>query len=40
MSDWVKVARVGELAPGEWRVVDVDDAQAVVFNLEGQYYAI
>ncbi len=40
MSNWVTVARVGELAPGEWRVVDVDGAQAVVFNLEGQYYAI
>lgn len=40
MSDWVTVARVGELAPGERRIVDVDGAQAVVFNLEGQYYAI
>jgi 3-phenylpropionate/trans-cinnamate dioxygenase ferredoxin subunit len=40
MSDWVTVARVGELAPGERRIVDVDGAQAVVFNLDGQYYAI
>lgn len=40
MSDWVKVARASELAPGEWRVVDVDGTQVAVFNLEGQYYAI
>ena len=40
MSDWVTVAKAGELAPGEWRRVDADGAQIVVFNLGGQYYAI
>jgi len=40
MSEWVKVARTGELAPGEWRVVDVDDAQIAVFNLDGAFHAI
>ena len=40
MSNWVTVAKVGELAPGEWRVVNVDDAPIVVFNLGGEYYAI
>lgn len=40
MSDWVTVAKVGELAPGQWRVVNVDDAPIVVFNLDGEYYAI
>lgn len=40
MSDWVTVARAAELAPGEWRVVDVDDAQIAVFNLGGEFYAI
>ena len=40
MSDWVSVASAEELAPGGFRIVDVDGAQVVVFNLDGQYYAI
>jgi len=40
MSDWVTVARVDELAPGAWRVVDVDGAQIAVFNLDGEYCVI
>jgi len=40
MSDWVTVAKVGELAPGEWRVVNVEDVPIAVFNLGGEYYAI
>ena len=40
MSDWVSVARAGELAPGEWRVADVDGTAIVVFNIEGAFYAI
>ncbi len=40
MSEWVTVARVDELAPGEWRVADVDGVQVAVFNLDGQHYAI
>jgi len=40
MSDWVRVARAGELAPGQWKNVDVDGAQVAVFNLDGRYHAI
>jgi len=40
MSDWVTVAKVGELAPGTHRVVDVDGASVAVFNVAGEYYAI
>jgi 3-phenylpropionate/trans-cinnamate dioxygenase ferredoxin subunit len=40
MSDWISVANAGELAPGQWRVVDADGARIVVFNLAGEYYAI
>jgi 3-phenylpropionate/trans-cinnamate dioxygenase ferredoxin component len=40
MSDWLTVAKVGELAPGSHRVLDVDGANVVVFNLGGEYYAI
>ena len=40
MNEWVTVARVEELAPGERRIVDVDDTHIFVINLGGQYYAI
>ena len=40
MSDWVTVAKVGELTPGQFRKVDADGAQIAVFNLDGEYYAI
>ena len=40
MSNWVTVAKVGELAPGSHRVVDVDGASVAVFNVGGEYYAI
>jgi len=40
MSDWVSIARAGELAPGQCKSVDVDGAQVAVFNLDGRYYAI
>lgn len=40
MSEWVTVARADALAPGEWRVVDVDDTQIAIFNLDGRLYAI
>jgi len=40
MSEWVTVAREGELAPGEFQVVDVNDTQIAVFNLGGEFYAI
>ena len=40
MSDWLTVAKEGELTPGQWRRVDVDGTQIVVFNLDGKYYAL
>jgi len=40
MAEWVDVAKTGEFAPGQWRVVDADGTRIVVFNLGGQYYAI
>lgn len=40
MSEWTTVARVEQIAPSERCVVDVDGTQIVVFNLNGQYYAI
>ena len=40
MSGWITVARAADFAPGTWRVADVEDTQIVVFNIDGNYYAI
>jgi len=40
MADWTDVAATDELAPGDYRVVDIDDALIAVFNIDGEYYAI
>ena len=40
MSDWVTVAKVGELQPGQQKTVDGRRAQAVLINLAGRHYAI
>ena len=40
MKDWKDVARQGEISPGSYRVVDVDDVLIAVFNIDGKYYAI
>ena len=40
MSDWVTVAKDGELEPGQWRVVDAGGTRIVVFNLGGEYFAL
>ena len=36
----MRVARESELSPGEWRTADLDGTPVVVFNIDGQYYAI
>ena len=40
MADWVNVAAVDELLPGNSKVVDVDGAQIAVFNVGGEFFAI
>jgi len=40
MADWTDVAPVAEIAPGGYRVVDIDDALVAVFNIDGEFYAI
>ena len=40
MTEWVRVAAVGDLQPGDHIEVDIDDVMAVVFNIDGEYYAI
>lgn len=38
-TGYVKVAEVGELSPGEMKLVDVGDEQVLVLNVDGNYYA-
>jgi len=40
MSDWIDVARIGELGPGQHRLVEIDDVEVAVFNIDGEYYAV
>jgi len=40
MSEWVDVAAADEFFSGGRRVVDVDGVAVIVFNLDGNYYAI
>jgi 3-phenylpropionate/trans-cinnamate dioxygenase ferredoxin subunit len=40
MSDWVKVAEVGEIPPGGTKLVDVDGGMVLVCNVDGEYHAI
>ena len=40
MAEWVKVAQVGEVAPGQKKPIDLDGVAVLLFNVGGQYYAI
>jgi 3-phenylpropionate/trans-cinnamate dioxygenase ferredoxin subunit len=40
MADFVTVARTDDLAPGERMVVELGREFVLLFNVDGQYYAI
>ena len=40
MSDWVTVAATSEVVPGSYEVYDLEDARVIVFNHEGEFYAL
>ena len=40
MGDWVEVCGRDDIAPGQRKVVDVEGTMVVVFNLDGELYAI
>jgi 3-phenylpropionate/trans-cinnamate dioxygenase ferredoxin subunit len=40
MSDWTRVCALRELAPGAWRVVDVDGASVLIVSVAGEPHAI
>ena len=38
--NWIDVAPAAEIAPGQWRTVDVEGRLVAVFNLDGEFFAI
>lgn len=40
MSKWIPVADEGELAPGQFRLVEVADLELALFNVDGTVYCI
>ena len=40
MPDFVRVAAVSDLKPGESKVVDVNGEQVALFNVDGEFFAI
>lgn len=40
MSDWVDVAQVEQIAPGQGRTVSAGAAQVALFNDGGEFFAI
>ena len=40
MADWVRVANVSEIPAGGFKAVELDGAMVVVFNLNGEFYAL
>src|ERR1051325_1182621 len=40
MPEFVKVAKTGDIAPGEGKAVDVGARRIALFNVDGTFYAI
>ena len=40
MSDWINVVAVNDLVPGGHMSVEIEDAAIVLFNLDGEFFAL
>ncbi len=40
MAEFVKVAKMAEIAPGQAKMVEVNDKEIALFNVDGSFYAI
>ncbi len=40
MAEWLKVAKTGEIAPGDAKAMDVGERRIALFNIDGAYHAI
>ena len=40
MANWVRVAKVGDLEPGQGKTVEIRRTAIALFNVDGTFYAI
>ena len=40
MADWIDVAGVDEIQPGQWKTLYIDDDLVAVINVAGDFFAI
>jgi len=40
MTEWVKIAEIGDVPPGAGRAFEVEGSSIAVFNVDGRLYAI
>jgi 3-phenylpropionate/trans-cinnamate dioxygenase ferredoxin subunit len=40
MTEFIKVAKISDLAPGEKMLVEYDEEDVGLFNIDGEFYAI
>jgi 3-phenylpropionate/trans-cinnamate dioxygenase ferredoxin component len=40
MTDFVKVARTGDIGPGQARLIDMKGKQIALFNVDGEFFAL
>jgi 3-phenylpropionate/trans-cinnamate dioxygenase ferredoxin subunit len=40
MAEWVKIAEIGDVAPGAGRAFEIEGFSIAVFNVGGKFYAI
>ncbi len=40
MSKKIKIATVGELAPGQYKSVEIEGERIALFNIDGKFYAL
>jgi 3-phenylpropionate/trans-cinnamate dioxygenase ferredoxin component len=40
VSTWTTVATINDIAAGDYEVYDLEEARVIVFNLDGEFYAL
>lgn len=40
MANYIKVANVSEITPGQKKIFEVDGVEVVVVNVDGKFYAV
>ncbi|MGI9245582.1 MAG: non-heme iron oxygenase ferredoxin subunit [Steroidobacteraceae bacterium] len=40
MTRWIRIAAAAAIAPGDYASAEVDDAFVVVYNIDGEFFAI